>query len=67
MSIIGSGWKEEDPSDDDIRRFNETTGGNFQGSKKDLEKQIEKHKESGWASRQEIRDLSDLEDEIMEN
>lgn len=65
MSIIGSSWKEEYPSDDEMRRFNETTGEQFYGSKKELIKRISINKKSGYASRKEIKDLSNLEDDLL--
>jgi hypothetical protein len=67
MSIIGSSWKEVYPSDENIEEFNRITGGNFQGTKKDLEKQIKRHQESGWSSRKEVRDLRNLEENMNQN
>jgi len=60
MSIIGSSWKEEEPTDDEVRRFQDTTGETFYGSKKDLKKRIETLKESNFTSRLEQERLSDL-------
>ena len=64
MSIIGSSWKEDSPSDDEIRRFEEATGEEFYGSKKELEHRIKRSKESAYASRKEVKDLSDLEEDL---
>lgn len=54
MSLIGSNWKEEYPSDDEISRFQQTTGEEFHGSKKELKKRIEINKESTHTSRKEM-------------
>ncbi len=64
MSIIGSSWKEEYPSSDEIKRFEEITGETFYGSKKELQKRIDINKQSTYASRKEIKDLSKLEDDL---
>lgn len=67
MSIIGSSWKEESPSDDEIRKFKESTGEDFYGSKEELRKRVQQKKDCNFSSRKEISDLSDLEDELNDN
>lgn len=67
MSIIGSSWKEEYPSDDEVRKYNEITGEDFNGSKKDLEKRIEHVRNSNWSSRRKRKDLLNLEEELKQN
>lgn len=67
MSIIGSSWKEDSPSDDEIERFTEITGEEFSGSSKEFERRIEINKESTYASRKEIRNLSELEDDFNQD
>jgi hypothetical protein len=67
MSIIGSSWKEDSPSDDEIRRFEEATGEEFSGSSKEFERRIKINKESAYASTKEIRDLSELEDDLNQD
>jgi hypothetical protein len=64
MSILGSSWKEEEPTEDEIRKFRNVTGEEFHGSKKDLEKRITKIKDSNWTSSLEKKRLSDLEDDL---
>tara|TARA_R100000951_G_C2592367_1_gene165477 strand:+ start:654 stop:866 length:213 start_codon:yes stop_codon:yes gene_type:complete len=60
MSIIGSNWKDEEPYVEEVRQFQDITGENFYGSKKDLEKRINKIKNSNCVSRKERRDLINL-------
>ena len=67
MSIIGSNWKEEYPSDDEVRRYNEITGEDFYGSKEELEKRIERVRDSNWSSRKERKDLFDLGELLNQN
>ena len=64
MSIIGSSWKEDSPSDKEIERFKEITGEEFNGSSKEFERRIKINKESGYASKKEAKDLSDLENDL---
>lgn len=65
MSMFGSSWKDDQPSDDEVQRYERITGNVFPfGSKADLQKEIEKSKDSGHSSRTEQSDLSDLLSDI---
>jgi hypothetical protein len=67
MSIIGSSWKEEYPSDDEITEYNEITGENFYGSKDELQKRIEKISDSNFTSQKERKDLFKLSEDLNQN
>jgi hypothetical protein len=67
MSIIGSSWKEEYPSDDEIIKYNEITGENFYGSKDELQKRIEKISDSNFTSQKERKDLFKLSEDLNQN
>jgi hypothetical protein len=67
MSIIGSSWKEEYPSDDEIIKYNEITGENFYGSKDELQKRIEKISDSNFTSQTERKDLFKLSEDLNQN
>lgn len=67
MSIIGSNWKEEYPSDDEIIEYNEITGENFYGSKDELQKRIEKISDSNFTSQKERKDLFKLSEDLNQN
>lgn len=60
MSLIGSSWKEDYPSDEEVGRFEKITGEKFYGSTKELKRRIEKSRDSGHSSRKETSDLLDL-------
>ena len=63
--MLGSSWKDDQPSDDEVQRYERITGNVFPfGSKADLQKGIEKSKDSGHSSRTERSNLTDLEFDI---
>ena len=67
MGIIGSSWKNEEPSEDEIQQFKNITGEEFYGSKRNLQKRIDTLKQSNWTSRTERKNLIDLESQLNEN
>jgi len=58
MSIIGSSWKEEPTPEE---QYEEITGNKFQGTQKELEKEIEKSLDNNWTSKTERSKLRDLQ------
>ena len=58
--MFGSNWLDEEPSEESKEKFKSITGEDFHGSKDELEKRIERIKESGFTSRGEDSALNDL-------
>lgn len=61
MSMIGSSWK-DDPTPEEQHK--EITGREFCGSKRELEKEIQKGIDSGYSSKTERSRLRDLQVDI---
>jgi len=64
MATFGRSWIDE-PTDEE--KYEEITGHPFQGTKKELEKEIEKTVDNNWTSKTERRKLIDLQVEIDSN
>lgn len=61
MAMIGGGWKEEPTPEE---QYEEITGRKFHGTRRELEKEIEKGIDDGWTSKTERNQLRDLQSKI---
>ena len=64
MGIIGSGWKDDEPTDEERERYREITGNEFHGNMDEFRKEIDKVRDDGWTSRKERKDLGNLKRDL---
>jgi hypothetical protein len=64
MGLIGSGYKDDEPIDEERERYREITGSEFHGNMKEFRKEIDRVRDDGWTSRKERKDLGNLKRDL---